>query len=64
MGFAIIIGRIVGVVSLCLLSTELSTIFLNTRFLMKELDLDTSLKWRGRYIANLIALTVSLALSE
>lgn len=35
---ALIIGRVVGVFVISLLITEISTIFLNNRHIMKELD--------------------------
>ena len=36
---ALVIGRIVAVIAICLLIAEISTIFLNNRHILKELDL-------------------------
>lgn len=63
-GSAILIGRAVGVFALALMITELSTIFLNNRSVMKELDMDNEDKYKSLYEWNGISLVCSFFLSR
>ena len=49
---ALYIGRAVGVFALCLMITELSTIFLNIRSIYKDLNLDEDEKYKKLFILN------------
>lgn len=49
---AMTIGRIVGVIAMCLMVTELSSIFLNLRSIMKEFNLDQDPKYMKCYTIN------------
>ena len=57
---ALVIGRVVGVIVISLLITEISTIFLNNRHIMKELDL--SEKYKTLFKMNGYSLLVSFFL--
>ena len=55
------IGLVVGIIVVCLLITEVSTIFLNNRNIMKELGtLETSVKfnyWNGIFLISTFLIT-------
>lgn len=56
---ALIIGRAVGVVIQCIFITEVSTIFVNFRYIMKDLKIDRSEKWAPRFFWNGLMLNIT-----
>ena len=60
---ALIIGRAVGVIIQCIFITEISTIFVNFRYIMIDLKIDKTPKWAPRFMLNgaLLALTFFLS---
>ena len=57
---ALMIGRVVGVIVISLLITEISTIFLNNRHIMKEKDMEQS----KMFVANGYALIASFFIAR
>ena len=57
---ALVLGRVVGTLAMCLMLTELSTIFLNVRAIMKYVGLDVSKP--KLYLYNGLVLIISLFL--
>ena len=59
---AILIGRWIGTIIGCIVFTELSTIFLNVKSIMKELDMET--KYNKCFIINGLLLLLSFFVSR
>ena len=59
---ALLIGRAVGIVIQSIFITELSTIFVNFRFIMKDLKIDKSEKYQHKFFINGLALNISFFL--
>ena len=56
---ALLIGRAVGVVIQSIFITEVSTIFVNMRYIMKDLKIDQSEKYVKKFLWNGLALNIS-----
>ena len=61
---ALLLGRIVGVFAICLMITELSTIFLNNRSIMKELSIIDDPKYATFYFYNAVTLVITFFISR
>ena len=61
---AILIGRACGILAMSLMITEISTIFLNVRSIMKELNIDDDEKYKTIFVTNGICLMISFFLSR
>jgi hypothetical protein len=61
---ALILGRIVGVLAICIMITELSTIFLNNRSIMKELSILDDPNHAKFFLYNGVMLVITFFLSR
>lgn len=61
---ALVVGRVVGLITQCIMLIETSTLFVNNRAIMVEMGMDNNLKYASKYKINGILLLITFFLGR